>query len=52
MRGYSIGDRVLQPQYGTGTIRLVDEYHTVIDFDEQVNESNESNNAAVFGPIP
>ena len=34
MRGYAIGDRVLQPQYGTGTIRLVDEYHTVIDFDE------------------
>ena len=34
MRGYAIGDRVSQPQYGTGTIRLVDEYHTVIDFDE------------------
>jgi hypothetical protein len=34
VRGYAIGDRVLQPQYGTGTIRLVDEYHTVIDFDE------------------
>ena len=33
MRGYAIGDRVSQPQYGTGTIRLVDEYHTVIDFD-------------------
>ena len=34
MRGYAIGDRVSQPQYGTGTIRLVDEYHTVIDFDD------------------
>ena len=34
MRGYAIGDRISQPQYGTGTIRLVDEYHTVIDFDE------------------
>ena len=31
---YGIGDRISQPQYGTGTIRLVDEYHTVIDFDE------------------
>ncbi len=34
MRGYAIGDRISQAQYGTGTIRLVDEYHTVIDFDE------------------
>ena len=34
MRGYAIGDRVSQPQYGNGTIRLVDEYHTVIDFDD------------------
>lgn len=34
MRGYAIGDRVSQPQYGTGTIRLVDEHHTVIEFDE------------------
>jgi len=33
VRGYAIGDRVSQPQYGTGTIRLVDEYHTVIEFD-------------------
>jgi RNA polymerase-interacting CarD/CdnL/TRCF family regulator len=31
---YAIGDRILQPQYGTGTVRNVDEYHTVIDFDE------------------
>jgi hypothetical protein len=34
VRTYAIGDRVSQPQYGTGTIRLVDEHHTVIDFDE------------------
>lgn len=34
VRGYAIGDRVSQPQYGHGTIRLVDEHHTVIDFDE------------------
>lgn len=34
MRVFTIGDRVSQPQYGTGTVRLVDEYHTVIDFDE------------------
>lgn len=34
MRGYAIGDRISQPQYGTGTIRIIDEHHTVIDFDE------------------
>jgi hypothetical protein len=34
VRGYTIGDRVSQPQYGNGTVRLVDEHHTVIDFDE------------------
>jgi hypothetical protein len=34
VRGYAIGDRVSQPQYGNGTIRLVDEHHTVIEFDE------------------
>ena len=34
MRGFTIGDRVSQLQYGTGTVRLVDEHHTVIDFDE------------------
>ncbi len=34
VRGYAIGDRVSQAQYGTGTIRLVDEHHTVIEFDE------------------
>ncbi len=31
---YAIADRVSQAQYGTGTIRLIDEYHVVIDFDE------------------
>jgi hypothetical protein len=34
VRGFTIGDRVSQLQYGTGTVRLVDEHHTVIDFDE------------------
>lgn len=31
---YSIGDRVVQAQYGTGTITGINEFHTVIDFDE------------------
>jgi hypothetical protein len=31
---FTIGDRVSQPSYGTGTITLVNEYHTVVDFDE------------------
>ncbi len=31
---YTVGDRVTQAQYGTGTITAVNEYHTVIDFDE------------------
>ena len=30
---YSIGDRVVQAQYGTGTITGINEFHTVIDFD-------------------
>ena len=34
MRAFGIGDRVTQPQYGAGTITAVNEYHTVIDFDE------------------
>jgi hypothetical protein len=34
VRSYAIGDRVSQPQYGNGTIRVIDEHHTVIDFDE------------------
>lgn len=34
MRLYAVGDRVLQAQYGVGTITAVNEYHTVIDFDE------------------
>jgi hypothetical protein len=28
------GDRVLQPNYGTGTVTDVNDEHTVIDFDE------------------
>ena len=34
MAAYSIGDRVLQPQYGTGTITAANDQHMVIDFDE------------------
>jgi hypothetical protein len=34
MKGYSPGDRVLQAQYGVGTITAVDEYHTIIYFDD------------------
>jgi hypothetical protein len=34
MANYAVGDRVTQPQYGPGTITGVNEYHTVIDFDE------------------
>ena len=31
---FSIGDRVAQPQYGTGTITVANERHTVVEFDE------------------
>lgn len=34
MKLYAIGARVSQTTYGTGTITLVNEYHTVIDFDD------------------
>lgn len=34
MRLFTIGDRVSQPQYGTGTVAASNEYHTTIDFDE------------------
>ena len=34
MRLFTIGDRVSQPQYGTGTVAASNEYHTIIDFDE------------------
>ena len=34
MRFFSTGDRVLQAQYGTGTVTAANEYHTTIDFDE------------------
>jgi hypothetical protein len=34
MAGYSVGDRVSHGQYGDGTITRVDQYHTVIEFDE------------------
>ena len=29
----AIGDRVMQAQYGPGTVTAIDVYHTVIDFD-------------------
>jgi hypothetical protein len=31
---FAKGDRVSQPQYGTGTITETDDSYTVIDFDE------------------
>ncbi len=34
MKGFAKGDRILHAQYGTGTLTDVNEYHTVIDFDE------------------
>jgi len=33
MRLYAIGDRVTQAQYGDGTVKSVDTYHTKVDFD-------------------
>ena len=34
VRTYGIADRVVQAQYGTGTITATNEFHTVIDFDQ------------------
>lgn len=34
MKAWAKGDRVVQPTYGAGTLVDVNEYHTVIDFDE------------------
>jgi hypothetical protein len=34
MPTYARGDRVSHEQYGAGTLTDVNEYHTVIDFDE------------------
>ena len=31
---FAKGDRVVQPQYGAGTITEVNDRHTVIEFDE------------------
>ena len=31
---YSVGDRVSQGQYGTGTVTVANDHHTVIEFDE------------------
>lgn len=34
MPPFSTGNRVSQAQYGTGTITYVNEYHTIVEFDE------------------
>jgi len=34
MPNYAKGDRVLQATYGPGTLTDVNEFHTVIDFDQ------------------
>jgi hypothetical protein len=34
VKQYAMGDRVMQSTYGTGTVTSVNEYHTVVDFDE------------------
>lgn len=34
MASYTRGDRVSHQQYGAGTLTDVNEYHTVIDFDD------------------
>jgi hypothetical protein len=34
MKAWTKGDRVVQPNYGPGTLVEVNEHHTVIDFDE------------------
>lgn len=34
MKLFAVGDRVSQATYGAGTITLVNEHHTVVDFDE------------------
>jgi hypothetical protein len=34
MKAWAKGDRVMQPNYGLGTLVEVNEHHTVIDFDE------------------
>lgn len=34
MASFKVGDRVVQSNYGAGTITGADDHHTVIDFDE------------------
>jgi RNA polymerase-interacting CarD/CdnL/TRCF family regulator len=34
MKAWTKGDRVVQPNYGAGTLVEVNEHHTVIEFDE------------------
>jgi hypothetical protein len=31
---FSTGDRVVQSQFGNGTVLMANDYHTVIDFDD------------------
>jgi hypothetical protein len=33
MKMFEVGDRVVQPVYGAGTVTAADARHTVIDFD-------------------
>ncbi len=33
MHAFTPGARVVQPQYGAGTVTTVNQYHTVIEFD-------------------
>jgi hypothetical protein len=34
LKGFTKGDRVLHAKYGAGTLGDINEYHTLIDFDE------------------
>jgi hypothetical protein len=34
MASFKVGDRVVQANYGPGTITGADDHHTVIDFDQ------------------
>lgn len=34
MASFKVGDRVVQPNYGAGTITGIDDHYTVVEFDE------------------
>ena len=34
MHRYSVGDRVSQAQYGPGTVTMMNERHTIVQFDD------------------